>query len=176
MVDGAAALAFYLLVSLIPSLLIFGAVINILGADAADDLADFAGDQGASASLEAAVEDVLDTAVASAPEDAGAIGLIGIGTLFYGASRGITAAGRALDVIAGRAVIARPLLRRAKDIGWTIVLLFLVGNVIALYTRVGSGINQHAYGKVYSGAPGSSVDSSVSGHDGREHNWSRGTR
>ena len=56
------------------------------------------------------------------------------------------------------------------------VIFFLVGNVIALYTRVGSGINQHAYGKVYSGAPGASLDSSISGHDGREHNWSRGTR
>ena len=58
----------------------------------------------------------------------------------------------------------------------SVVILFLVGNVIALYTRVGSGINQHAYGKIYSGAPGASLDSSVSGHDGREHNWTRGTR
>ena len=57
-----------------------------------------------------------------------------------------------------------------------VVILFLIGNVIALYTRTGSGINQHAYGKIYSGAPGSRVDSSFSGHDGREHNWSRGTR
>ena len=57
-----------------------------------------------------------------------------------------------------------------------VVILFLVGNVIALYTRVGSGINQHAYGKIYSGAPGAHLDTSISGHDGREHNWSRGTR
>ena len=57
-----------------------------------------------------------------------------------------------------------------------VVILFLVGNIIALYTRTGSGINQHAYGKIYSGAPGASLDSSFSGHDGREHNWSRGTR
>ncbi len=56
------------------------------------------------------------------------------------------------------------------------VILFLVANVIALYTRVGSGINQHAYGKIYSGSPGARLDSSISGHDGREHNWSRGTR
>jgi lipoprotein signal peptidase len=56
------------------------------------------------------------------------------------------------------------------------VIFFLVGNIIALYTRTGSGINQHAYGKIYGGAPGASVDSSISGHDGREHNWSRGTR
>ncbi|MGH2839045.1 MAG: hypothetical protein ACRDJY_11960 [Thermoleophilaceae bacterium] len=57
-----------------------------------------------------------------------------------------------------------------------VVILFLVGNVIALYTRTGSGIDQHAYGKIYSGAPGASIDSRISGHDGREHNWSRGTR
>jgi lipoprotein signal peptidase len=56
------------------------------------------------------------------------------------------------------------------------VIFFLVGNIIALYTRTGSGIDQHAYGKIYGGAPGASVDSSFSGHDGREHNWSRGTR
>jgi lipoprotein signal peptidase len=56
------------------------------------------------------------------------------------------------------------------------VIFFIVGNVVALYTRTGSGINQHAYGKIYSGAPGASIDSSISGHDGREHNWSRGTR
>ena len=62
---------------------------------------------------------------------------------------------------------------------WTFlwfVILFLVANVIALYTRTGSGINQHSYGKIYSGAPGAKLDSSISGHDGREHNWSRGTR
>ena len=56
------------------------------------------------------------------------------------------------------------------------VILFLVGNIIALYTRTGSGINQHAYGKVYGGAPGAHTQSNISGHDGREHNWSRGTR
>ncbi len=138
MVDGAAGLAFYLLFSLIPSLLIFGAVIKILGADAAHDLAELAGDHGASASLEATVEDVLDTAVRSAPEDAGAIGVVGVATLLYGASRGITAAGRALDVIAGREVIARPPLRRAQDIAWTVVLLLLVGVLLVLIFLTGA--------------------------------------
>ena len=62
---------------------------------------------------------------------------------------------------------------------WTFLafmILFLVGNVIALFTRVGSGINQHPSGKIYNGSPGARIDSSISGHDGREHNWSRGTR
>ena len=126
MADGAAGLAFYMLFSLIPVLLIFGAVINLLGADAAHDVAQFAGDEGASASLEGTIEDVLDTAVKSAPEGAGALGVIGVGTLIYGASRAITAAGRALDVIAGASVTARSIPRRAQDIGWTVVLLVLV--------------------------------------------------
>lgn len=62
---------------------------------------------------------------------------------------------------------------------WTflaVAILFLIGNIIALYTRTGSGINQHGYGKIYGGAPGAFGESRVSGHDGREHNWSRGTR
>jgi len=86
--------------------------------------------------------------------------------------------------------VTEPLLRRAYGRRMTttialaggswiflaVVILFLVGNIIALYTRVGSGINQHAYGKIYGGAPGAGLDSRLSGHDGREHNWSRGTR
>jgi uncharacterized BrkB/YihY/UPF0761 family membrane protein len=61
MVDGAAGLAFYMLFSLIPMLLIVGAIINLLGADAANNLVDLAGDEGASASLEGALDDALDT-------------------------------------------------------------------------------------------------------------------
>jgi lipoprotein signal peptidase len=56
------------------------------------------------------------------------------------------------------------------------IIIFFFAVVYGLYTRKGSGINQRAYGKVYGGAPGAHIDSSVSGHDGREHNWSRGTR
>jgi membrane protein len=137
MADGAASLAYYLLLSLIPSLLIFGVVLKILGREAADDVADFVRDSGASASLASTVRGALDTAVASAPEGAGAVGLVGLGTLVYGASRAFTAAGRALDVIAGRTVVARSIPRRAQDIGWTVVLIVLVLVLVALVFLTG---------------------------------------
>jgi hypothetical protein len=58
-----------------------------------------------------------------------------------------------------------------------VVILFLIGTIIALYTRTGSGINQRPYGKVYGGAPGAFGPSSLSGRDEREHtDWSHGTR
>ena len=60
------------------------------------------------------------------------------------------------------------------------ILAFMVfmfaGVVVGYYTRKGSGIDEHPYGKIYGGAPGAVGPSRISGHDGREHNWSRGTR
>lgn len=65
-------------------------------------------------------------------------------------------------------------------------LLFLVVNVaawasvaIGWYTRAGSGIYNHAYGKRYSGAPGARIP--VEGASGRDPQadmsiWTRGTR
>ena len=57
------------------------------------------------------------------------------------------------------------------------LVLLLVGVIIALYTRTGSGITERPYGKIYGGAPGAFGPGSLSGHDDRERvDWSRGTR
>lgn len=56
------------------------------------------------------------------------------------------------------------------------IVFMLVAVIIVLYTRKGSGIDQHPYGKIYSGQPGARGESHVSGHDEREHDWSRGTK
>lgn len=64
--------------------------------------------------------------------------------------------------------------------GWQIfmgvIIVFLFATVYGIYTTKGSGIAERPYGKIYGGAPGAKGSSSASGHDGREHNWSRGTR
>jgi len=39
-----------------------------------------------------------------------------------------------------------------------VVILFAVGAVIALYTRKGSGMDQHPYRHVHGGAPGAAQD------------------
>ena len=63
---------------------------------------------------------------------------------------------------------------------WIILGVLLVGFFIviplAYYTKKGSGIYEHPYNKVYGGAPGALGPGSSSGSDGRERNWSRGTR
>jgi hypothetical protein len=38
-----------------------------------------------------------------------------------------------------------------------VLILFLVGVIIALYTRKGSGMDHHAYRHVYGGAPGAAL-------------------
>jgi membrane protein len=127
MTDRAASLAYYGLLSLLPSLMIAAAVLKLTGTDAgaADDFGGYLRDQGASTSLAGTVESVMQTAIDSAPEEASTIGLIGLGTLIYGASRVFAAAGRALDVIWRRRPEGLTVVRRIAGIGWTLALLVL---------------------------------------------------
>jgi membrane protein len=146
MPDRAASLAYYGLLSLMPTLMIGAAVIKLVGADAgtADELGDYLRDEGASATLAGTVESIMETAIASAPEQAGAIGLIGVATLVYGASRVFAAAGRALDVIWRRRQEGLTVVRRAAGVGWTLVLLVL-GLVAGLLTFVGHGLAEDIF-------------------------------
>ena len=126
MTDRAAALSYYALLSLIPSLLIVAAALRLLGDQAVvAEIEALARAAGASSSLATALGDVLGAALESAPIGAGALGLIGLGTLVYGASRGFSAAGRALDRIRRRRHVPRPLLRRVEDACWALVLIVL---------------------------------------------------
>jgi hypothetical protein len=57
-------------------------------------------------------------------------------------------------------------------------IVMLVGVVYGYYTVSGSGIAEHPFGKIYSGAPGAHGPASASGRDDRVsmRDWSRGTR
>ena len=46
-----------------------------------------------------------------------------------------------------------------------VVIVCLIGTIIGLYTRQGSGIDQHPYRKVYGGAPGADLPDRISGSD-----------
>jgi len=141
MTDRAASLAYYGMLSLLPSLMIAAGAVKLIGADTgdADDFSGYLRDQGASASLANTIESVMQTAIESAPEQAGTVGLIGVATLIYGASRGFAASGRALDVIWRRRQEGLTIVRRAVGVGWTLVLLVL-GLAVGLLTFVGRGL------------------------------------
>jgi membrane protein len=149
MPDRAASLAYYGLLSLLPSLMITAAVLNLIGTDAvaADDFGEYIRDEGASASLANTVEGVMQTAISSSPTQAGTIGTIGVVTLIYGASRVFAAAGRALDLIWRQRQEGLTVFRRIGGIGWTLVLLVL-GLVSGVLTFVGRGLMQDILGAV----------------------------
>jgi membrane protein len=140
MVDRGASLAYYGLLSLLPVLMLVAGVVSLIGADStAIDFGGYLRDEGASATLSKTAESIVKTAVDSAPEQAGTVGLVGLATLIYGASRAFAAAGRALDVIWRRRQKDWTIVRRLKGIGWTVVLLVL-GLIAGVLTFVGRGL------------------------------------
>ena len=140
MVDRGASLAYYGLLSLLPVLMIGAGVVSLLGADStAIDFSGYLRDEGASTTLAKTAESIIKTAVDSAPQQAGTVGVVGLVTLIYGASRAFAAAGRALDVIWRRRQKGWTIVRRATGVGWTLVLLVL-GLIAGLLTFVGRGL------------------------------------
>jgi membrane protein len=141
MSERAASLAFYALFSLIPVVLIAASALRLFGnPDTIEQLTDAARDAGASSSVTDVLRGLLDKAFEAAPESAGSLGLAGVLTLLYGASKVFTDAGRALDQIRGADRVGRPLLKRVTDFGWTVglvacgfavaVLIFLTGGLV----------------------------------------------
>ena len=144
MVDRAASLAYYGLLSLLPVLMIVAGVISLLGAEStAADIGSFLRDEGTSDSLAEAAESAVQTALDSAPGTASTVGIVGLLTLIYGASRAFAAAGRALDVIWRRRPKGLTVVRRFVGIGWTL-LLIVVGLVAGVLTFVGRGLAEDA--------------------------------
>jgi membrane protein len=139
--ERAASLGFYALFSLIPVILIAASALRVFGDDdTIKALTDAASDAGASSSITEVLRGLLDKAFEAAPESAGSLGLAGLVTLLYGASKVFTDAGRALDEIHGATRVGRPLLKRAMDFGWTVglvgcglvlaALVFLTGGLV----------------------------------------------
>ena len=106
------------------ALLIVAAVIRLVGVDgAARDVSAYARDHGVSGQLSETLRSAFDTAQSAPAPSAGLLGLAGVLSLVYGASRAFTAVGRALDTMGGSGPVARPLRRRAQDLAWTLGLV-----------------------------------------------------
>lgn len=141
MVDRAASLGYYGLLSLLPSLMIGAGLIRLLGTEFStiEDFSEYLTDEGASSSLADTIQTVLGTALDSSASEASTVGVIGLVTLIYGTSRAFAAAGRAIDTIRREPVARFTVQRRAKDVGWTLVLLVL-GMIAGLLAFIGRGL------------------------------------
>ncbi|HEU4974897.1 MAG TPA: YihY/virulence factor BrkB family protein [Baekduia sp.] len=133
MLERAPGMAYYGILSIFPTLLIAFSLLRLVaGSSAPEDLAAYARDEGASVALSSALRSAARTAQQTSTSTAGTAGLLGAMTALYGASRAFTAAGRALDVVAGLDSRRRSPLRRAQDLGWTLVVLVLASIVLGL--------------------------------------------
>ena len=125
MAERAAALAFYVLFSMIPLILIAGAVARLfVDAGSGAEVQETAREAGTSPGVAQVLRDLVETARSTSPEESGSVGIVGLVTLLYGASKAFTHAGHALDVLRGDGGrVHRPLRKRASDLGWTVVVI-----------------------------------------------------
>jgi membrane protein len=126
MMDSAAALTYYSLMSLFPALLLAVAALGLFGqASLIGETADYLEQAGAPDSLSGAVTEALDSAQSQKGTALTAL-LLGLAISLNGASGAFGATGRALNrawrVEEGRGFVRRKL----NDLLWTVVVLALV--------------------------------------------------
>jgi membrane protein len=147
MMDSAAALTYYSLLSLFPALLLVVAALGLFGQESLiGETADYLQEAGAPASTVDAVTHALDSAQSQKGTALTAL-VIGLVISLNGASGAFGAAGRALNR-AWRVEEGRGLVRRkANDLFWTIVVLALV-LVTFVLVFLGGGVASDVLGAI----------------------------
>jgi membrane protein len=157
MTDRAAALTYYLMMSLFPALLLAIALLGALGqAQTVNDIVDYLSRKGADPHLISAIRSALDAAIhATGGAISGAL-IAGIAGSLYGASGGFGAAGRALNAVYGveenRPFVRRKLWEIANTL---IVIAFAV--VILVLIFLGGGAARDLFGTIGLGSTATAV-------------------
>ena len=148
MLDHAAALTYYVMMSLFPALLVGVSLLGLLGDQSlVTDAVDYARDNGAPAE----VADALRASLSATVENSGgAVSFalaLGIVVAIYGASGAFGGAGRALNVVYGATESRSFLKHKLSDIAWTVVVILL--SVIALFSIfLGGGLAEDLFGVI----------------------------
>lgn len=131
MADRAAALTYYMMMSLFPALLVGVSLLGLLGDQSlVTDAVQYAQDNGAPAELTDALEALLTkTVTATGGAVSGAL-VLGIAVALYGASGAFGAAGRALNAVYGVEETRGFVKHKLADIGFTVLVILLA--VVAL--------------------------------------------
>jgi len=130
MTDRAAALTYYMMMSLFPALLVGVSLLGLLGdRSLVTKAVDYASDNGAPAEVTDAIEALLTKTI----EAGGAVSIalvFGIAIALYGASGAFGAAGRALNDIYDQQESRNFLVHKLADIGFTVLVILLA--IVAL--------------------------------------------
>jgi len=148
MTDHAAALTYFVMMSLFPALLVAISLLGLLGDQSlVTDTVGYARDQGAPDEVASALQASLKTTVNTAGGTASITLAIGVAVALYGASGAFGGAGRALNAVYGTSEKRGFVSHKLADLLWTIVVILLA--VVALFcVLLGGGLAGDLFGTI----------------------------
>ena len=156
MIDRAAGLTYYMMMSLFPALLVGVSLLGLLGdSSLVTKTVDYAGENGAPAE----VTDALDALLTKTIEAGGAVSIalfFGVAVALYGASGAFGAAGRALNYVYDVEESRGFVVRKLADIGFTVLAILLA--LVALFSVfLGGGLASDLFGTIGLGDTAASI-------------------
>jgi membrane protein len=126
MTDHAAALTYYLMMSLFPALLVGVSLLGLLGNESlVKDAVDYARENGAPSDVTDALEALLTKTISATGGAVSSALVLGIAVALYGAAGAFGAAGRALDDVYGVEETRNFITHKLADIGFTMLVIVL---------------------------------------------------
>ena len=157
MADRAAALTYYVMMSLFPALLVGISLLGLLGdRSLVANAVDYASDNGAPAEVTDALEALLTKTIESAGGAVSGALALGIAVAIYGASGAFGGAGRALNHVYGVQESRSFVVHKLADIGFTLGTIALA--LVALCSIfLGGGLAQDVFGVIGLGDTAASI-------------------
>jgi membrane protein len=157
MADRAAALTYYVMMSLFPALLVGISLLGLLGdRSLVAKAVNYASDNGAPAEVTNALEALLTKTVDSAGGAVSGALVLGIAVAIYGASGAFGAAGRALNSVYGVQEKRNFIVHKLADIGFTLATIALA--LVALFSVfLGGGLANDVFGVIGLGDTAASI-------------------
>ncbi|MDX6706585.1 MAG: rane protein [Solirubrobacteraceae bacterium] len=148
MLDHAAALTYYVMMSLFPALLVGVSLLGVLGNQSlVTDAVNYAKDNGAPATVTDALESSLNSIVQNSGGAVSIALVFGIAVALYGASGAFGAAGRALNDVYGVEETRSFIKHKLSDLAWTLVVILLA--IVSLFcVFLGGGLAKDLFGTI----------------------------
>jgi membrane protein len=148
MTHHAAALTYFLMMSLFPALLVMVSLLGLLGDDSlVTDAVQYARENGAPAEVTGALEASLRSTVEAAGGAVSVALVLGIAVALYGAAGAFGGAGRALNVVYATHENRSFVRHKLSDLAWTIVVL-LLALVALVCVFLGGGMADDLFGTI----------------------------
>ena len=148
MTDSAAAMTYYVMMSLFPALLVCVALLGLLGDQSlVTEAVRYAREHGAPKEVTDALRALLQTTVENAGGAVSSALILGVLVAIYGASGAFGGAGRALNTVYGVRETRGFVVHKLSDIAWTLAAMTLA--IVSLFSIfLGAGLADDLFGVI----------------------------